>query len=119
YLLRSGDDTNILRYWTLPVEPPFSFRNAGDYIENFRELMTTAVRDRVRTSRVAVFMSGGLDSSSLAATTREILEQRSAPYDLRAYTVVFDRLIPDEERHFAGLTAKALGIPIHFFAGDD
>jgi asparagine synthase (glutamine-hydrolysing) len=37
---------------------------------------------------------------------------------LRGCTVVFDRVIPDRERHFTGLTASALGIPIDFIVGD-
>jgi asparagine synthase (glutamine-hydrolysing) len=32
---------------------------------------------------------------------------------------VYDRLIPDEERRYASLAADALGMPIHFLAGDD
>src|SRR5204862_289128 len=53
-----------------------------------------------------------------AATAREILEARSAPFDLRAYTVVYDHVIPDDERHYAQLVADRLRIPIQFLAAD-
>ena len=100
------------------MEGPIFYKRADDYVEHFQELLRSAVRDRLRTDRVGVFMSGGLDSTALAATARQILVERSSSFDLRAYTVVFDRLIPDDERHYAGLVADALGIPIHFLVGD-
>jgi asparagine synthase (glutamine-hydrolysing) len=57
-------------------------------------------------------MSGGLDSTAVAATAL-------SSCDLRAYTVVYDSLIPDQERHYSGLAANALGIQIRYLAADD
>jgi asparagine synthase (glutamine-hydrolysing) len=64
-------------------------------------------------------MSGGLDSPAIAATARKILVERGEPFDIQAYTCVYDRLIPDRERHFSGLAAQALDIPINYLALDD
>jgi len=113
------DGPRLRRYWTLPVDGHIRYRRAGEYVERFQELLRTSVRDRLRTSRVAVWMSGGLDSTSIAATARDLLSERAAPFDLRAFTAVYDRLIPDQERHYSGLAAEALGIPIHYLALDD
>jgi asparagine synthase (glutamine-hydrolysing) len=118
YLVWSEEQVHIYQYWSLPVEGPILYNRADDYVEHFRELLRSAVRDRLRTDHVGVYMSGGLDSPSLAATAREILSAGSSSYDLRAYTLVYDRLIPDEERHYAGLVADALRIPIQFLVGD-
>jgi hypothetical protein len=100
-----------------------AFRKAFDWClerrEQVRAVLGDAVRDRLRTDRVGVFMSGGLDSTAVAATARRLLQEQGRPFDLRAYTLVYDRLIPDEERHYAGLTAEALGIPIHYQSGDE
>src|SRR6185369_6364288 len=68
---------------------------------------------------VGIYMSGGLDSSMLAATTKQVLANRSGGYDLRAYTCVYDSIIPDNERYYAGLVARHLQIPIHFQVLDD
>jgi asparagine synthase (glutamine-hydrolysing) len=38
--------------------------------------------------------------------------------DLHAFTVVYDRLIPDTERYWSGLAAGDLGIPITYLAAD-
>jgi asparagine synthase (glutamine-hydrolysing) len=114
-----GDSTRTIRYWTLPITDPIRFKDPTEYVERFRALLRTAVADRLRCSRVGVSMSGGLDSTTVAATALEVLAERGSPFELRAYTVVYDRLIPDQERHYAGLVAKSLGFPIHFQALDD
>lgn len=101
------------RYWTLPIDAPVHFKQAGDYTSRFRELLNVAVSDRLRTKRVGVFMSGGLDSSALAATACGILRSRHADGDVRAYTSVasgFDR----NERHYASLVSSHLGITAQF-----
>jgi asparagine synthase (glutamine-hydrolysing) len=107
------------RYWTLPIDEPIHFARSGDYADRFRELLGTAVRDRLRTDRVGVLMSGGMDSSTLAATALGVLRESSAASVLRAFTSVYERLIPDEERHYAGLVASHLGIPIQYDVRDD
>src|ERR1700730_3392489 len=61
-------------------------------------------------------MSGGLDSSALAATACQLSGHRPA---VAAFTYVFDRLIPDRERYYAGLVADRLGITIHYSVRDD
>jgi len=58
-------------------------------------------------------MSGGLDSPALAATA----VQFGAP--VAAFTSVWDRLIPDQERHYSGLVAAHLRIPIFYNVWED
>jgi len=107
----------IARYWTLPVDGSIHFRRASECLERFQELLCSAVVDRT-TDSVGVMMSGGLDSTTVAAAAKGMFGPRSLPIDLQAYTVVYDRLIPDQERHYTGLAARALGIPVHFMALD-
>src|SRR4029077_6645426 len=101
-------------YWTLPVEEPIHFKRADDYTDRFMELVQSATRDRLRTGSVGVLMSGGVDSTTLAAVARDILRGRPDGFCLQAFTSVYDELIPDSERHYAGLVAAHLDIPIHF-----
>ena len=95
------------------------YRKAQDYVEHFRQLFTEAVDDRLRTDRAAIFMSGGLDSTTVAAAVNRFGSPRDRACDLHAYTVVYNRLIPDEERKYTAIAAEALGIPVHFLAADD
>lgn len=113
------DQWHLRRYWTLPIDGHVRYRRANDYVERFNELFQCAVGDRLRTTRVAVMMSGGLDSTSIAATAKAILSEKGRPFDLRAFSSVYDRLIPDQERHYSGLAAAELGIPIHYQPLDD
>lgn len=101
------------RYWTLPIDEPLYYRRTGDYVDQFRELLGAAVKDRLPEGTLGIFMSGGLDSPALAATAVRLGAQ------VKAFTDVFDRLIAHEERHFAGLVAAHLGISIQYNVRDD
>jgi asparagine synthase (glutamine-hydrolysing) len=115
----SGRGLQTGRYWSLPRDARVQYRDAGDYVERFRELLGAAVADRLRAPRAGVLMSGGLDSAAIAATAFAHMSRQHQAFELRAHTIVYDRLIPDEERHYSGLVARKIGIPIHYVAGDD
>jgi asparagine synthase (glutamine-hydrolysing) len=108
----SGGEPRIERYWELPIDPPTRFRRRREYTEHFLELLTTVLRDRMRTERAGIMMSGGLDSAGMAAVGRNLAS-------VKAYTTVFDSLLPDKERYYAAMVASHLKIPICFVAEDD
>ena len=107
------------RYWAVPTGGRIRYRHSHEYVDHFRALLRTAVADRVRTKRVGVWMSGGLDSTSITAVAREVLAERHASFDLVAHTIVYDRLIPDQERYYSGLAAEALEVKTSYFVADD
>lgn len=108
----------VSRYWSLPNDGHIiRYPRASDYVDHFKELLREAVSDRLRTERVGIFMSGGLDSPALAATACDLRAKQSLHLNLRAYCFVYDQS-PDEERYYSGLVAKALGIPIEYAAID-
>jgi asparagine synthase (glutamine-hydrolysing) len=111
--------TKISRYWTLPIEDPIRYRRHEDYVDRFRELFDAAVATRMRTDRAGILMSGGLDSPSIAATIHSIGNQQKSRLSLRAFTYVYDRQIPDQERRNASLVADYFAMPIHFAVLDD
>lgn len=115
----AAEGRGIKRYWSLPTDLGIRHRPAGDYVEHFRMLLEQAVADRLRTDRVGVEMSGGMDSTAVAAVANELLSRQGRPFELHAHTVVYDRLIPDQERRYAGKAAEKLGIPIHYLVADD
>ena len=108
----ANGQVKVRQYW-VPSLPrnEVRFRQPQDYVERFLELMSLAVRDRLRTDRVAISMSGGLDSTSLAAVAREYAE-------VAGFVVVYDSLIPDEERYYSSLAAKHLGISVTHLNAD-
>src|SRR5262249_13160215 len=107
----ANNEIKIRRYWAPSLPAEVRFRNSESYVERFSELLSLAVRDRLRTDRVAISMSGGLDSTSLAAIASEYTS-------IAGFTVVYDSLIPDEERHYSKLAAEHLGIPVTHLNAD-
>ncbi|MGQ9896447.1 MAG: asparagine synthetase B family protein [Acidobacteriota bacterium] len=103
------------RYWDWPTDGHLRHARPREYIEHFQTLLEQAVADRLRAPRAAVFLSGGLDSNVVTAAIR----RRCPAVNLHAFTNVFNYLIPDDERRFAGLAARAHGIPVTFIAQDD
>ena len=118
-LMWEGGQMTISRYWTLPIEEPIRYKQYHDYVDRFRELLDTAVADRMRTNRAGILMSGGMDSSSIAATVHSSGVRKKSKFVLKAFTYVYDRLIADEERRYATLVARCLDMPIHFAVLDD
>ncbi len=103
----------IERWFDLPLEEPYRGRGLDDLLDEFRALLRLAVQDRLRGARAAVSMSGGLDSTSVAATAREVLAAGGAPCDLRAFTFVSPCLLAaDDEDRYARVAADYLGIPL-------
>ncbi len=105
----------LKRYWTLPIDEPIYYRRSSDYIERFRELLNTAVEDRLRTNPLVVFMSGGLDSTALAATACSLFRKQGRDFEVHAFTSVFDDY--SDDRRYATMVAERLKIPIHFRVG--
>jgi asparagine synthase (glutamine-hydrolysing) len=118
-LTASNQDIATKRFWSAPANAQTEFSRSADYVERFKDLFFEAVKDRLRTNKVSVSMSGGLDSTSVAAAARDLLPRDIAQSELRGYVVVYDRLIPDEERRFSTLAAEALHMPITYIAADD
>jgi len=115
-LIVDGSRIRCKRYWQLPVPEPLHYQRPADYVERFQELLQHAVADRLRTNRVTVWMSGGLDSTTIAALARPLLTGRG---ELAAMTVYYENLIPDNEREYAELTARQIGLPLHLLRGDE
>ena len=102
------------RYWSLPVDNTPRRVSAADTVEEFWSLFQTAVKDRVHGQAVVISLSGGLDSTSVAAAT--VSADASG---IHAVTAGYERMFVDGERKFAQQAAASLGIPWEFLASDD
>ena len=115
----AADAPVVRRYWTLPVDGRIRYRRSRDYVEHFRELLRDAVADRIGGSGASIWLSGGLDSTAIAITARQIIAAGDRPFELAGDTVIYDTLFPDDERHYAALGADAAGISPRYWVGDD
>lgn len=113
FLFKPGDELVVRQYWTPTApagEPP-----RGDFGPHLEAALNAAIRDRVRGDAAMVFMSGGLDSTTLAALAHEALPALR----ITAGTSVYRSRIPDVEERYAVEAARSIGIPIHCFPMDD
>ena len=113
HMLRlSSHGLEVRRCTSLPIEEPTRLKRDEEYVEHFRELLEMAVRERLPQRRVAIFMSGGLDSTSVAAVAAQCARKAALPLHLRAFTIDYQPLFDDPEGLLASLAARHIGIPI-------
>lgn len=115
-LTLSAAGATVRQYWRLEIGEPIQHADRRLYTEQFTELLSHSIADRLPAGRVGISMSGGLDSSTLAACAVDVTGDRSR---VTAETRVFDRLIPDDEEHFSSLVAQRLGIDFRLRPMDD
>lgn len=117
-LLADGGGLRVERYWGLNPSSVIHYARDDEYVERFRELFDEAVRARLRSYfPVGVFLSGGLDSSAIAATAARFSGDDGIP-SLEAFTTYG----PDpssDERRYASCVVRASGLKGHELdAGD-
>ncbi|MDX2163484.1 MAG: asparagine synthase-related protein [bacterium] len=118
-LTATANTNTVRRVWSLPLDPPLLRRpKLDDFAAEYLDLLTTAVRDRMDSPRTVIALSGGLDSGTIVALATGLVERGDVNTELSAITAVFDRIHPDTEAYYAGLTAQAYGIPHTLFPRD-
>jgi asparagine synthase (glutamine-hydrolysing) len=105
----------LLRYWTIPTPLVDRTRSAETIVAEFRALLEESVRDRIRAPRLTVFMSGGLDSTTLAAIAVRALGD---PALVVARTAHLPTLAPTADAERARIAASSLGV-VHALADVD
>jgi len=61
------------RYWDLTIAPPDSTRSESNYVQTYRDLLAQSVSSHLMSDvPLGVFLSGGLDSSAVAALMTKI-----------------------------------------------
>lgn len=114
----SADGLRSKRYWKPPTDGRIRYSKPEEYVENFQSLLQDAVADRLRIDRVGILLSGGLDSSSVAAVAKEVSAKNAQTTDIRCYTHIFESLISDREGEYAREVGEFLRLPVKFMASD-
>jgi asparagine synthase (glutamine-hydrolysing) len=120
-LIATQDGLTVEPYWQVPRACDYLLhRSRADYVAHFRQVFFRAVADRLPSSGpVHVMMSGGMDSTSVAAAACAILGREAAAQRLVAHTVVHRDLENEGEGRFAELVAQRLGIPLRKIVAED
>jgi asparagine synthase (glutamine-hydrolysing) len=98
----------ITQYWDLDIASRHPELKESDYVEQFSELFTEAVRTHLRSDvPLGVFLSGGLDSSSIAAVVASLRDE-----PIRTFSVGYSE---DQysELPYARQVARSIGAEHH------
>lgn len=107
-LLLDESGASFHRYWQPQPPPRSALRSGAETIEQLDALLQESVNFHMRSDvPVGALLSGGIDSSLLAAMMR-----RSGHPDLHTFNIGFDQPDYDETR-FARLAAEHLGVQHH------
>lgn len=118
-LRASAEGFRIERFSSLPLEEPFRQKRSSEYAEEYLELLTLAVRERLPEQGATVFMSGGLDSTIVAATGVQIAAERGAKGTVRACTADYRPLFDDQESDWAAIAAEHMGVELKVMHGGE
>jgi asparagine synthase (glutamine-hydrolysing) len=106
--------TRVSQYWDVPTGREPKLANTREVVDRFRDLFTESVKLRLMSDvPLGVFLSGGLDSSAIAATMAALVER-----PIQTFSVAF------KERAFSELNysrevATAIGANAHEIVIDD
>jgi asparagine synthase (glutamine-hydrolysing) len=114
----SAEGLQSRRYWRPPTDGRIRYTRPEEYVNNFNSLLESAVTDRLRADHIGILLSGGLDSSSVAAVAREVSAKSSRATEIRGYTYVYESLIPAREGVYAREVGEFLEIPVEFIPLD-
>jgi asparagine synthase (glutamine-hydrolysing) len=108
------------KYWELTEQPDLILPKEQDYYDRFLEIFTEAVKCRLRTTKqVGISLSGGLDSTSVAAIAAiELAKQNKELFAFTSVPLYKDYKVPKgrngDEGELAGLMAKKYPNIRHF-----
>ncbi|MGI8889863.1 MAG: asparagine synthase (glutamine-hydrolyzing) [Chthoniobacterales bacterium] len=96
YLYFDRTGLHLDRYWDLPlVDQPASDRNVDEWAEDLLDLLRDSVKKRLRSDvPVGLFLSGGLDSSTITA-----LAAQASEHELHSFSIGFDDASYDESSY--------------------
>jgi asparagine synthase (glutamine-hydrolysing) len=106
--------TQVTQYWDVPTGRSAKIANTREVVERFRDLFTESVKLRLMSDvPLGVFLSGGLDSSAIAATMSTLVSQPIQTFSVAFKEQAFSELAYSRE------VAKAIGANAHETVIDD
>ncbi len=110
------------RYWDIDPDYRIEYATEEEYVEHFFEVFRESVRCRLRSVKpVGIFLSGGMDSGSIASTAGWLLQRGGGgiPPVFRAYCWAFNEFPQCDERHISDLITQHYNFPVTEVAVDE
>lgn len=115
-------DTNgarIWSYWNIEPNRSVRYQREEEYADHYIDLLTEAIRCRLRSNGpIGVSLSGGLDSSAVAALAAPIINDGLGAR-LHSFSYTFDELASCDERQFIDLLVQRFPISPQYLNSDD
>src|SRR5262249_9007862 len=101
FLQLSESGFSVRRIAHLPLEDVLVLKDGREYVEEFQRLLSEALADRLPSDDTTIMLSGGLDSTTLAALAVNLRTKHSASVDLRlrAFSADSRPIFDDPEGH--------------------
>jgi asparagine synthase (glutamine-hydrolysing) len=114
-LFANARNTHHERYWDFVPEYQIRYKSESEYVEHFVTLLREAVRCRLRNTRsICHFMSGGLDSTSIAVMAVDELQKSLSELAPEFHTVHWTVPMPEfNEAERAREVAKRWELSYH------
>lgn len=119
-LVADHQGVQLRRYWQMEESRPTPARSIDDQVEGFRQVLAESVRCRLRVrGRPQVLMSGGLDSTTVAALAAHELRVTRPGTRMRTLSWVFADIAEADERTYIGAMVEGLDLEAVLIPGDD
>lgn len=106
-LIVNDDTFKLKKYWSLDYNKKIDLDSENEYFTNFRKIFNNAVKVRLRSAfPVGSMLSGGLDSSSIVCTARNMLIKNNKRYPLKTFSLIFDNTPEGDEREYINYVIK-------------
>jgi len=110
----------VWRHWSPFGAQPPHYRRDVEYADHFRQLLEESVTARMRAAgATAIMLSGGIDSSSVAAMAAHELARRGRGERLAVISWVFDELASCDERAYIHAFTGREDVVAHEIPGDE
>src|SRR5919197_2875694 len=107
-LERPGGEPQITQYWDLDISPPERPLRESEHVAEFGELFSETVRTHLMSDvPIGVFLSGGLDSSSIAAVMAAVRKEPIQTFSVGYAEAQYSELV------YARQMAKHIGAEYH------
>jgi len=111
--VRPHPSTTLRRHWRFPLADG-TRRSRKTILEEYRSTLSEAVRDRLDAGGTTIFLSGGIDSTTMAAAATEV----AVPGTLHGLTTRYPRYVEDLELPFTRAAAGHLALPLTVMDAD-
>jgi asparagine synthase (glutamine-hydrolysing) len=121
YLVADPSGQRMERYWDIDPDCRITYKSDEEYAAHFLEIFQRVVADHLRTQSgtVGITMSGGMDSTSVAAIAQKIINSQSGQPHLLACSYAFEHLKECDETCYSRAMADELGIELVYIPAEN